>query len=201
VNALKIVVVVFGLGIAIALILGLLLPRDYQVARDIFIAQPSSVIHPYVNNLERWPEWTPWHDMDETIVTTVGDIKEGVGATQSWIGDSGDGRLVVTRSDPNTGVAYDLFFDSDKWACKAGLNFAPAEGNGTKVVWTMSGTVPIPVLGGYVAKMMSAQVGLAFDDGLAKLKKLVQDEADAAPEPTPEPTPEPPSEPPATPDE
>jgi hypothetical protein len=188
-KALKIVVVIGAISMALVVGIGLILPRDYQVAREIFIAQPPSVIHPYVANLERWSEWTPWKDMDETIVTTVGDIKEGVGATQSWDGKSGDGRLVVTRSDPETGVAYDLFFDSDKWECKASVDYA-AEGSGTKITWTMTGSVPTPIVGGFLAKMMSNQVGIAFDNGLKNLTDLVQTETEGeaeteAPEPTP----------------
>lgn len=204
-SAFKIVLAVVGVALVIVIGIGLILPRDYEVTRDIFIAQPADVIHPYVDNLERWPEWTPWHDMDETIVTTVGEIKTGVGASQSWDGNSGDGRHVITESDASTGVAYDLFFDSDKWQCKARMGYAPAEGEGTKVTWTMTGSVPIPVIGGYLSKMMSNQVGLAFADGLKKLKVLVQEEQegegseeieiiepepDPVPDHGPEPTPE-----------
>jgi hypothetical protein len=189
-KAAKIVLAVVGVAILIVVGIGAILPRDYQVAREIDIAQPSDVIHPFVNNLERWPEWTPWKKMDETIVTTVGEIKEGVGATQSWDGDSGDGRLEVTRSDPTTGVAYDLFFDSDKWECKASVDYGPGEGNSTKVTWTMSGSVPIPILGGFLAKMMSNQVGVAFDYGLKALKELADPQVETELEPQVEAEPE-----------
>lgn len=183
-KALKIVLVIVGIALLLVVGIGATLPKDYQVVRRTIIAHPSDLIHPYVNNLERWPEWTPWEKMDESVVTTIGDVSEGVGANQSWTGDQGDGRLVFTKSDPRTGVHYDMFMNGDKWQPKASINYAATDG-GTQITWTMQGSVPIPVLGGYLARMMDNMIGTAFEDGLSALKELVETEVAATVGPTP----------------
>jgi len=160
--------------IVVVVVVGLFLPTSYTVERSIVINAPPSRIHEYVGNLENWNFWEPWREEDPTIVITHGEKTKGVGASQSWVGESGDGALTFTKDSPTEGIAYDLVFDGGTYVCQSAMVYDPLEDGETKVTWTMSGDMGTPVIGGYFAMMMDAMVGETFDKGLSNLKSTVE---------------------------
>lgn len=161
--------------ILILVVYGLMGSSHYELERSIAIDAPREVVHRYVNDLTRWPEWTPWQDMDPSIKTTYGDKTSGVGAFQEWQGDKDGGWLRITESDPQTGIAYDMAFieDGRESRAKATMRY-DASGMQTTVAWFMEGEINIPVLGTFLAPTISEAVAPMFDQGLAKLKKVVE---------------------------
>ena len=160
--------------IVVVVVVGLFLPTSYTVERSIVINAPPSRIHEYVGNLENWNSWEPWREEDPTIVITHGEKTKGVGASRSWVGESGDGALTFTKDSPTEGIAYDLVFDGGTYVCQSAMVYDPLEDGETKVTWTMSGDMGTPVIGGYFAMMMNAMVGETFDKGLSNLKSTVE---------------------------
>ena len=160
--------------IALFIVIGIFLPKDYTVSRSVVIDASSQQIHPYINNLNNWPKWSPWVENDPTLKVTVGDIASGVGASQSWVGKDGDGSLVITESNPQKGIDYDLEFNQGQFKCKSDFKYVP-DGPDTQVVWEMKGKVDTPVLGGYFAAKMDKWVGAEFEKGLQNLKKAVEE--------------------------
>ncbi len=157
--------------IAVVLVVGLLLPTECALARTVKIDAEPAKVHEYVGDLEKWPSWGPWHDMDPTIETTYGEKTTGVGASQSWTSKDGPGELTFTRSDPQTGVAYDMTLSD--MPLKGELNYKKVDG-GTEVTWSMSGDFDVPVIGGWVKLMAAGSIEKMFDDGLNKLKSQVE---------------------------
>ncbi len=170
---LKKILIAFLAVAGIVVAIGLFLPNQYSVSRSTVIDAKPEKIHKFVGDLKQWDAWEPWREGDPSLVVTLGDKTSGVGASQSWMGQGGDGRLVFTESSPKTGVKYDLFFRQDKDKCKSAVIYTPGEAN-TQVLWKMDGTMEIPVLGGYMAMMMDSMVGPMFENGLAKLKKAAE---------------------------
>ena len=119
---------------------------------------------------------TPLCAATPSIRTTLGEKTQGVGATSSWTGDSSAGSLVVTSSSPEAGIEYDCSFDGQRGAeCAIQYQESPV---GTVVTWSMTGeTGPNPV-GRYFAYFaMEGMVGGYFEDGLQRLKKVVEESA------------------------
>jgi len=145
-------------------------PR-YRVERSIAIAAPPARIHALVGDLSRWDAWTPWKAADPTVETVV-HVPAGVGARQTWTGESGDGALTVTASDPATGIAYDLTFDGGAIPSAGAIRYRPS-GDSTEVTWSMDGTMP-GWIGRYFALAMDRRVGPMFEDGLARLKAAAE---------------------------
>ena len=173
-SAIKTLLIIIFILIVAFVVVGLFLPTNYLVSRSIMIDAPASEIHTNINNLEKWPSWSPWIEDDPTLKVTIGDISSGVGASQSWVGKDGGGSLVFTSSDPNKGVNYDLEFDQGQYKCKSNFIYVPKEG-GTEVIWEMSGNMDIPVIGGYFASTMDTFVGKYFEKGLVNLKNVVEE--------------------------
>lgn len=159
---------------------GALLPSEFSVERSVVISAGPEQIHELVGDLRQWPEWAPWSEMDPSIQTTYGETTTGVGASQSWTSNSGDGELTFTMSDVQTGVVYDMSFDEGAFLCKGSLRYETAP-DGTKVTWDFKGDSGWNLIGRYMGLMMDTMVGEAFTKGLDSLKA----KAEAAP-PAPE---------------
>ena len=162
----KFLVVLLILLIVIAAV-GFLLPRSYNVAESVVIDVKPSKVHDLVGDLKRWDEWTPWKEEDPSIQVTFGPETKGVGASQSWTGKDGAGKLTFTASDPDQGVEFDLNFDGKP--AKGAIRYERV-GDGTKVTWSLQGDADVPVVGGYLALAMPRLAGPMFEKGLAKLK-------------------------------
>jgi len=155
-------------------VVGLFLPTSYMVERSIVIDAPPSQIHKYVGDLNNWDAWEPWKEEDPTLVVTHGEKTKGVGASQSWVGESGDGALTFTKDSPIEGIQYDLVFDGGTYVCQSAMIYDPLGDGETKVTWTMIGDMGTPVIGGYFAMMMDSMVGEMFEKGLSNLKNSVE---------------------------
>lgn len=160
--------------IVILAAVGLILPSSYTVERSIVIDATTEDVHEYVGNLAKWDDWSPWKEEDPTLVVTLGEKSSGVGASQSWVGDSGTGALTVTESSPAEGIKYDLLFDGGTYECVSSITYDRLQDGSTKVTWYMSGDMGRSVTGGYFAVLMDSMVGNMFDRGLSNLKREVE---------------------------
>ncbi len=172
--------VAIGLACTVALIVvvGLLLPTTYTVSRSIIIEADPGDIHEYVGDLRKWDLWTPWKDEDPTIVVRFGEKTSGVGASQSWVGEDGQGSLRFTMWQPSRGIEYDLDLSGGGSTCRSAMRYHATEDN-TRVTWILKGDLRMPLIGGYQAIMMDSLVGEMFERGLGKLKKTVEDQVNS----------------------
>jgi uncharacterized protein YndB with AHSA1/START domain len=172
----KILVVLFVLLSALVLV-GLMLPKEVAIRREISIAAPPAKIHALIGDLKRWDEWAPWKKEDPTVVTTFGDKTSGVGAHQKWTGKDGAGRLTLTKSDEATGIAYDMaFLNGDKETPFQSAMEMRADGQNTIVAWTMNGAGmgAGKFIDGWLRIFITPSIEKMFDQGLADLKKVVE---------------------------
>lgn len=165
------VIVVFILIVAVV---GLFLPTTYRVKRSIVINAPPERVHEYVGNLSKWEKWSPWEEEDPTLIVTLGEKTSGVGASESWVGDNGDGAITITESSPSEGVNYDLLFDGGTYECAGSMTYEVLPEERTEVTWAMSGDMGKSVTGGYFALLMDFMTGNMFDKGLSNLKRVVE---------------------------
>ncbi len=165
--------------ILIIVLFGFLLDDSYYVEEKITINTSREIIHPLVNDLKQWPKWEPWTDMDDTIVTTLGPITEGVGASQKWTSKDGPGALTFTSSSLEKGIAYDLYFGGEDASEKTLTTMSyslesPDNPDQVTVTWTMKGVIGVPVLGPYIRMMVESQTPAMFRNGLKKLKTAAE---------------------------
>jgi len=169
--------ILIGLAALLALlvVVGLFLDDHYRVERSVVIDADPGAIHEVLGDLARWSEWTPWEDEDPSIVNHLGERTTGVGASQTWTANSGDGRLEFTASSPLEGVAFDVWFGNEAAPHESALLYSAA-GAATRVTWSMEGDMGTPVIGGYFARLADGMMGPMFERGLEKLRRLVESE-------------------------
>jgi hypothetical protein len=146
---------------------------SFENSRSITISAPPSAIEPLVGDLHEWTKWSPWEGLDADLQRTYSGAEKGVGARYAWAGKkSGEGSMHITSATPQR-IDIDLdFIKPFKANNKAVFRFE-AEGGGTRVTWSMSGTrnVLLAVMG---KLFFDGMIGKDFDKGLAKLKSLAE---------------------------
>ena len=169
-------IVAVGL-LALILVVGFFLPADWRVERSVVVQAPPAVIHPYVSDLAKWPQWSPFDSEDPAMAIEVSTPSEGAGAWRSWKSEKmGDGRMVIVRSDPATGVEMKLTIEG--WD-SFGIDFVyEATGDGaTKVTWIDSGTAGTNPFHRWMMLSVDSMLGPYFERGLASLKALAENSA------------------------
>lgn len=172
---LKRILIVAGVVILALVVVSQFLPSKYHAERSIVIAAKPDVIFPWMNNLKKWPEWSPWTAAkDPTIVYAYEGPEEGVGAISKWDSkDMGEGSMKLTESDPARGLKFDLSFEHGKYLSTGAFIFESAD-TGTKVTWAMDGTVSRNPLDRFFSLFMDKLIGPDFEEGLTNLKKKAE---------------------------
>ena len=156
-------------------------PATYHVERSISIGAPPQAVFDVLNDLHRFPEWSPWQKLDPAMKITYDGPTSGVGATYSWTGNDevGEGRMTITETTPPTSLSEKLeFLKPFKSTCAVRFDIAP-EGDGSRITWGIDGN------NNYVSKVMclfvsmDKMMGKDFEAGLASLRQV--SEASAAP--------------------
>ena len=159
---------------------GQFMTNEFEVEQSVDITAQTPFIHQYVNDLKQWPRWSPWQEDRSAMRIIYGKVTSGVGASQSWQGAEGSGRLNVTASSVENGIAYDVYFETDTTPSISALEYHPLNNQSTRVTWRLHGEIEMPVIGGYIALFIENRTSAMFQTGLYNLKLLVEkDHADA----------------------
>ena len=55
--------------LVILLLIGAMLSQRYEVSRSVVVKAPTERIYPLIAQLENWPQWNPFIEIDPTIGT------------------------------------------------------------------------------------------------------------------------------------
>jgi len=166
----KILRVVFWVLIAL-FVAGIFMPQDYKVERSIEISSTLNQAYSLSNDLEQWPRWSPWIELDPSVKVVIGDISQGVGASQTWSDNNGGGRLAFIESVENKRISYNLWFGDAAIPAISNMTFEQVTANRIRVHWTIEGDMQMPVVGFIFAMLMDTLIGPAFNLGLENLKR------------------------------
>ena len=166
-----------GLAVFIGLILivSLFLPSKVHVERSMTYKSKPDTLFTLINDLKLWDKWSPWHQIDPVNTKwTFSENTVGEGAWYSWTspnGNVGNGKLVITKSEPNKYIANDMFFEDMDKSTSEFIFTESAEG--TKLTWTLDADMGINPVGKFFGVMMDKMVGPDYEKGLNNLKAAV----------------------------
>lgn len=166
-------------GLAIAIVLGLAAakPDTFRYERSIVIEATPEEIYPYLSDIRKSLEWSPWEEKDPAMNRRFGVLTEGVGALYAWDGngDIGAGNLEIVEATPDRTVKMRLEFIRPMKAINTAEYTIKPQGDGqSEVVWSMYGETTFP--GKIVSVFIDCEkmIGAEFEKGLAKLKEIVE---------------------------
>jgi Polyketide cyclase / dehydrase and lipid transport len=147
----------------------------FRIARSTIVTAPPERIAPHIQDFHAWEKWSPYEKLDPQMKKTFSGAERGVGASYAWEGNSkaGAGSMTITTATPQrTSIAL-RFTKPMRSENTAEFTLEP-DGTGTRVTWTMTGpkNLMMKVMG--VFMNMDKMIGRAFEEGLGKLKELVE---------------------------
>ena len=171
-----IAIIIIPLVIIGVLIYAATRPNTFRTERSTTIIATQAKIFGNINDLGKWPTWSPWEKLDPNVQRTLSDPSSGVGASYAWEGNRkiGAGSMEIVESEKSSKIVMKLEFLKPFKASNMAEFTLTKKGTSTEVTWAMYG----PQL--YKAKLMGtlidcdAMVGKQFAEGLANLKALVE---------------------------
>lgn len=166
------VLVLAAIGIAYVL------PESTHVDRSVRIDAPPATVFPYVNSFREFNEWSPWATKDPDTRYTFGGPESGIGARMTWESDNsevGSGSNLIVESKPPKRVTTRLDFGA-RGSATAYFDIEPAGEDGSRVTWGFDTEFGNDLIGRYFGLMMNLWVGDDYEQGLANLKTLVEEE-------------------------
>lgn len=151
---------------------------SFAISRHTHVAAGAKQVRDLVEDFREWPAWCPWEKDGVELERRFAGPARGVGATYVWSGrgHAQNGTMVMTAAD-DRGVEVDLLFTFPcpvrQRVCVA-LN---AQGNGTDVTWTMTGTHSWVGEIFFRVGALERKMGKDFEDGLQRLKELAENAA------------------------
>jgi carbon monoxide dehydrogenase subunit G len=171
----KIIIVALIVVIAAVLVLAATRPDTFRVERSAQISAPPEKILSLVNDFHQWGAWSPYEKLDPAMKRTYAGAAAGKGAVYEWEGNSkaGQGRMQIIDAAP-TRTAIQLDFIEPFAANDIAEFTALAQGDATRVTWSMQGRSPFihKVVGLFLN--MDEMIGGDFETGLANLKTLAE---------------------------
>lgn len=172
---------ILGLGVLVLILaaVALGLPAHVTVTRSVVINAPEYAIYPYLNDLRKFPDWSPWVDRDPDMKLTYSGPPEGKGAKVEWESEKpsiGTGSMQIVETEQSRSV--DLTADFNGLKGRSSYQLSPA-GAGSKLTWSFgyeTGSSPIKRWKGL---MLDRFIGAEYLKGLEKLRAKV--ESDRAP--------------------
>lgn len=163
------------------LVIGWVLPDEALVVRSVTIAAPPAAIHPHLDTLRAWPEWSAWNKQaDSTVVFGFRGPASGVGALWTWDGKVfSQGQLEILESDPARGMRYVVTMGNG-FKAYGDIAFSPGPG-GTTLTWTDRMPMGMGPLGGWMKLALGGMIteaqGGSQERSLEGLKKRVEKSA------------------------
>lgn len=150
-------------------------PDEFKVTRSCVIHAPAPVVFEYVNDLQKWQEWSPWARLDPNAKSIFSGPVAGVGASLRWEGNNkvGVGTMTIKESVPAQRVQFQLDFEKPMKATNQAYFVFTSSGQDTNVSWTMEGR------SNFIGKLMSLvfncekMVGGQFEQGFANLNQVI----------------------------
>jgi len=167
------------------------LPAHVTVARTVVINAPESAVFPYVNNLHRFGNWSPWKLRDPQLAITYGGPEEGKGALIQWTSQKpsiGTGNMQISDSNLNRSVELAANFNNLEGT--SSFEIAPS-GSGSKITWSFGYDTGSSPLKRWKALMLDGFIGSEYRAGLDRLKETVEADRRPLTSPTPSVTPAP----------
>jgi hypothetical protein len=185
----KILLIILGLvvgALALFLVFVATKPDDFQVTRSATINAPPETVFKHINDLRKWEPWNPWGPLDPNVKYTYSGPDAGEGAQVHWSGNNkvGEGEMTILESRSPKYLQIKLHFIRP-FEDSSIVDFAVEPTDKimqSTVTWKMTGKHPSFFSKAFCTAMnMEGMLGKNFDDGLAGIKRIAEEETGPVP--------------------
>ncbi|MDJ0644943.1 MAG: SRPBCC family protein [Flavobacteriaceae bacterium] len=163
--------------VLLIVVLALIAPKSYAVSRSITVNKPIGEVYNYLKLMKNQDHWSPWQERDPDMKKTFTGNDGEVGFISAWESEHkqvGSGEQEIVGLKENEEITTHLrFLKPFKSESDAYLRVNEADG-GTKVTWGFSGHNKFPMSIFMLFMNMDKAVGADFEQGLAKLKSVLE---------------------------
>lgn len=150
-------------------------PAEYSVIRTASIRAPREAVFPWIADLSRWPEWSPWKARDGSVIFKPSERTTGPGAKLEWTSEQNSvGGFELVEVVPNERVVYRLFFDDWTSDSRGRIELRSLSPEETEVAWTMYGTHEFSARVFWIVFRFEKGIAEDFDQGLELLKARIE---------------------------
>ncbi len=166
-----------GIALAAVLILGAIEPTDIVVSRSILIKAPKDSVFEQIVQFRKWPNWSPWNQLDSTMKMSYIGTDGETGSGYHWVGDEdkvGEGEMKNMAMN-GTQMEYELHILKPMQMDATGmLVVKDTTKENVKVTWNLKKhtSFPLNAMGMFIN--MDKLLGKDFENGLGSMKKYVE---------------------------
>lgn len=173
------VIIYIIIGIALLVfILSSIAPKTYKVERKIRINRPLHEVYNYLRLLRNQDQWSKWNRLDPDMKKTFSGEDGKIGFRSAWESDHkqvGVGQQTITALEDNQAIYTKLeFYKPFKSQSDAYLRTVKVDDTTTDVFWGFTGEMKPPMNVMLLFMNMDKQVGADFEEGLTKLKEVLE---------------------------
>jgi hypothetical protein len=178
---LKYIAITIGVLIASLLIIGLILPKEYKLSREVTIKRNNTDVFNYVKYLKNQSHYNVWAQMDPNQITTYTGEDGQVGFTSAWkseIDSVGSGSQTIVAMNEGTSIDYEIIFTEPfESTMQTSMVFAPVDSSSTKLTWNFRGDMNYPFNVMLLVYDMEKTLGKDLQQGLNTLKEILEKES------------------------
>jgi effector-binding domain-containing protein len=172
-KALRILIIILVVLVAIYLVVPLFLPDNVIVNEEIEIDAKPATVFRQVNSLQNWLAWSPF-EADKTMKNSFSGPEQGVGAKRKWTGEeAGAGSIEIIESLPYEYIRNQLTFGPGEGGGVGSWNFEKTD-EGTEVTWTIHVQELSYPNYRWMGLLTETFLKPMMGEGLNKLKKLTE---------------------------
>jgi Polyketide cyclase / dehydrase and lipid transport len=164
--------------IAITLIAGFFMQKEYTVKREITINQPKDSVFKFVKFLKNQDKYSVWNKMDPNMKKTASGVDGTVGYIAGWESqnkDLGVGEQEIKKITEGERIDFELRFKVPFEATnKAFMTTETVSTTETKVTWGFEGAMSYPMNIMMPFMNMEKMLGDDLQKGLDDLKVVLE---------------------------
>ena len=174
-NALKIVLLIIAIIIAIPLIVALFIKKEYLVEREITINKPTAEVFDYIRHLKNQDYYSKWVMTDPNMKKYYRGTDGTVGFVYGWNGNdkAGEGEQEIKAIKENESLDVEVRFQRPfKNTASTPMTVQSISPSQTKVVWGMKGENKYPL--NFMNLFVPGMLGKDLDISLKTLKGILE---------------------------
>ena len=177
-KTLFVIVIVILSIIALLLIIGIFLKKEYIVTSEVIVNKPKTIVFEYIKLLKNQNEYSVWATMDPDMRKKFTGTDGTPGFISAWDSDNknvGKGEQQILKIVDGERVDYEIrFIKPFESTSLASMSTFSVNDNQTKVQWKFTGKMKYPTNLMLLFMNMEKMIGNDLDKGLQNLKSILE---------------------------